>query len=118
MDRPYLRHQILKHKNLIHNLHKNSKVSQSLNNANNEGLNLVLKLLHLITQGRIKLPQSATETISKSLRSKKLSEFESRRYLNDLLSKPREDKLRVIKQFNKLYSTLFHYIMKPPKNMT
>lgn len=113
MDRPYLRHQILKHKTFLKNLYTQAKVPQTLNNASNESLGFALKLLHLLTNGLIKLPHGAEEIITKSLRSKKLDQFESRNYLHHLLLSPREEKLRVLKQFNKLYSTLFHYIFNP-----
>jgi len=116
MDRPYLRQQILKHKTFLKNLHSQVRVQQTLNNATNESLDFVLKLLHLLTNGHIKLPTEADEIITKSLRSKKLSQFESKSYVHHLLLSPREEKLRVIKQFNKLFSTLFHYIFNPPKS--
>jgi len=117
MDRPYLRHQILKHKTLLKSLHSQDKVQRTLNNANNESINFVLKLLHLLTNGHIKLPPGTDEIIARSLRSKKLAHFESRNYLQHLLASPREEKLRVLKQFNKLYSTLFHYIFHAPKSL-
>lgn len=117
MDKPYLRHQILKHKTLLLNLHSQARVHQTLNHASNDALNFVLKLLHFITDGHIKLPQGAHEAIAKSLRSKKLAQFESRTYLHHLLLSTREEKLRVLRQFNKLYTTLFHYLFNPPKSL-
>ena len=117
MDIPYLRHQILKHKTLLQNLHSQVKVQQTLNHASNDGLNFVMKLLHLLTIGHIKLPQGANDVIAKSLRSKKLAQFESKTYLHHMLLTNREDKLSVLKQFNKLYSTLFHYLFHPPKSL-
>jgi hypothetical protein len=116
MDKPYLRHQILKHKTLLHHLYSQTKVQQTLNNASNDGLNFLLKLLHLITNGHIKLPKGAYETIEKSLRGKKLSQFESKSYLHSLLVSTREEKLTVLRQFNKLYLTFFHYIFNPTKS--
>ena len=92
MDKPYLRHQILKHKTLLQNLHSQVKVQQTLSGASNEGLNFVLKLLHFIASGTIKLPQHAKETIPKSLRGKKLSLFESKSFLYQLLLSQREEK--------------------------
>ncbi len=110
MDKPYLRHQILKHKTLLRNLQKQANVQKTLNHSDNEGLNFVLKLLHFITNGRISLPSSAHDAIGKSLRSKKLAAFESRKYLYRLLQSSREEKLSALRQFNKLYPVLFHYI--------
>lgn len=116
MDKPYLRHQILKHKAFLKNLYSQHKVQQTLNNGTNESISFVLKLLHLLTNGHIKLLPEADEIITRSLRSKKLAQFESRNYLHHLLLSPREEKLRVLKQFSKLYSTLFHYLFNPPKS--
>lgn len=110
MDKPYLRDQILKHRSILHKLFEQNKVSKVLGSASDEGLNFVLKLLHLITNGRITLPKGSDHAILKSLRAKKLAAFESRKFLHRLLHGSREDKLTTLRQFSKLYSILFHSI--------
>lgn len=114
MDKPYLRHQILTHRTVLYKLYRQDQVLKTLNNASEDELNLILKLLHLIVNGRIKLALDAEDAIAKSLRSKKLQLFESRKYLHGLLHSTRANKLLILRQFNKLYSIFFYFIFNLP----
>lgn len=110
MDKPFLRHQILKHKSFFFQLYKENRVSKTLNHSTDESLDFLLKFLHLIVNGRVELHSSADELIAKSLREPKLKLFESRIYLHKAVKKSREEKLKLLRQFAKLYPTFLHYV--------
>jgi hypothetical protein len=110
MDWPYLRHLLIQHKAFLNNLFKQTNVTKILNHASDTELNVVLKLLHLINLGHLPLKQKHHEVIVRSKREKKLEQFESRRFLIEKLHASREEKLKVLKQFAKLFSILLHQI--------
>ena len=110
MDRPYYRDQLLKYKSIVRNLYSQNQVSKTLSHASDDAVDFLLRFLYFIVNGHVPLSAKANEAIAKSLRASKLSLFESRKYLKDLLKKNREEKLQVLKQFNKLYSDLFFYV--------
>lgn len=110
MDKPYYRDQLVQHKAIVRNLYSQNQVAQTLNHASDDAVNFLLRFLYLIVNGHVPLKSSATEAIAKSLRSSKLSEFESRKYLKDCLKKTREEKVKILKQFKKLYTELFFYV--------
>jgi hypothetical protein len=110
MDWPYLRHMLIQHKSFLNNLFKQTNVINILNHASDSELNLLLKLLHLINLGQLPLKKSHHEVIVRSRREKKLEQFESRRFLVEKLKSSREHKLKLLKQFAKLFSILLHHI--------
>lgn len=116
MDVPYLRHQILKHKRFLYELYQIKPNSKVLTNATEDNINFALKLLHLITNGRIKLPVNSGDIITRSLRTKKLAAFESNQYLHRMLLSSRPEKLATLRQFHKLYSVLFFYLFNKHQN--
>ena len=109
MDRAYLRHQFLHHKAFLHKLYHQRDVFKLLNHASDEELNLLLKLLHLVALGVIPLNTKLhQEILRRSKRQTKLMEFESKPFFRTALSSDRDSKLKLIKQFSKLYLVLCH----------
>ena len=109
MDRAYLRHQFLHHKSFLHKLYRQQDVLKSLNHASDEELNLLLKLLHLVALGVIPLNTKLhQEILRRSKRQSKLMEFESKPYFRTALSADRNSKLKLVKQFSKLYAVFCH----------
>jgi len=115
MDWPYLRHLLIQHRSFLSNLFKQDNVVKILNHASDSELNVLLKLLHLINLGYLPLKEKHHEVIVRSKREKKLEQFESRRFLTEKLKSSREEKLKLLKQFAKLFSILLHHIFNPPK---
>lgn len=101
---------LIQNKQFLHNLFKQTNVVKILNHASDSELNLLLKVLHLINQGHIPLKQKHYEVVIRSKREKKLQLFESRQFLREKLKGSREDKLRLLKQFSKLFSILLHHL--------
>lgn len=110
MDLPYLRHVLLEHKLFLHKLFKQTNVIKSLNHASDSQLDTLLKLLHLISQGQIPLNSKHQDILVRSKREKKLSQFESRDFLRKKLKSDRAEKLKVLKQFAKLFSILLYHL--------
>lgn len=110
MDWPYLRHLLIQHKEFLFNLFKQTNVIKILNHASDTQLNVLLKLLHLINQGHIPLQQKHHELVVRSKREKKLNQFESRQFLRQKLKSSREEKLKLLKQFAKLFAILLHHL--------
>lgn len=109
MDRAYLRHQFLHHKAFLHKLYHQRDVFKLLNHASDEELNLLLKLLHLVALGVIPLNTKLhQEILRRSKRQSKLMEFESKPYFRTALSADRNSKLKLVKQFSKLYAVFCH----------
>ena len=109
MDRAYLRHQFLHHKAFLHKLYRQQNVFKVLNHASDEELNLLLKLLHLVALGVIPLNTKLhQEILRRSKRQSKLMEFESKPYFRTALSADRNSKLKLVKQFSKLYAVFCH----------
>lgn len=113
MDWPYLRHLLFQHKSFLRNLFNQTNVVNILNHASDSELNVLLKLLHLINLGHLPLKRKHHEVIVRSKREKKLEQFESRRFLLEKLHSSREQKLKVLKQFAKLFVILLHHIFNP-----
>ena len=109
MDSAYLRHQFLHHKAFLHKLYHQRDVFKLLNHASDEELNLLLKLLHLVALGVIPLNTKLhQEILRRSKRQSKLMEFESKPYFRTALSADRNSKLKLVKQFSKLYAVFCH----------
>ena len=110
MDRAYLRHQFLQHKSFLKKLYKQEEVVKTLNHATDEEINLLLKLLHLVALGAVPMHKDHQEIIGKSKRQSKLLEFDSTGVLRKALKSPRDEKLKLVKQFLKLFAILFHQL--------
>src|SRR5574343_1850128 len=118
MDIPYFRTQLVKHKLFFKKLYDQNQVTKVLNNANDEAINFLLKLLHLSVTGHVPLHSQGLEAIAKSSRESKLAQFESRKFLAQSLKGPRETKLKILRQFKSLFSHIFHYVFNDDKQKT
>lgn len=114
MDWPYLRHLLIQHKDFLYNIFKQANVIKLLNHASDSELNVLFRLLFLINHGHIPLNKNHQVVISRSRREKKLLQFESRQFLRSKLKSPREEKLKSLKQFAKLFSVLLHHLFTLP----
>lgn len=113
MDWPYLRNVLTLHKNFLRKLFNQTEVIKTLNHASDSELDLLLKLLHLISHGHIPLNHKHRDVIVRSKREKKLLKFESREFLRKVLKSSHDEKLKLLKQFAKLFSVLlFHLFVK------
>lgn len=116
MDKPYFKDQITKHKALLHQLYLQNQVTKTLNHTSDEGLNFLLRFIFLIVNGHVSLKPDTEEIISKSLRCQtQLEKFEKRKYLKEVLASSRENKLKELKIFGKLYNHLFYYVFNRKK---
>ena len=96
-------------KAFLHKLYHQRDVFKLLNHASDEELNLLLKLLHLVALGVIPLNTKLhQEILRRSKRQSKLMEFESKPYFRTALSADRNSKLKLVKQFSKLYAVFCH----------
>lgn len=77
--------------------------------ANNKELNTLIKILHLICNGKIKLRKIDYQALEKSKRLKKLRKlFEEKLSLVKNLNSERESKVQALKQFSALYRHLLY----------
>jgi tRNA G37 N-methylase Trm5 len=108
MDKVYLRHLFEENRLFLKQLSSGQNGNKILNNAPDNALDVVLRILFLIANGEIHLHENHQDIIKKSKRLRKLSAFESRQYLLQILQNSRSEKLIVLKQFLKLYPYLLH----------
>ena len=110
MDKPYLRHLFEENRNMLKTLYTgSSKVIQTeLSRANDQSLDLLLRILHLIAVGEISLTEEAAESIKKGKRLKKLFAFENKVFFIKMLRASRKEKIDLLKQFTKNYSDLLY----------
>lgn len=112
MDKVYLRHLFEEHKHFLKQLSLEGSSKKILENAPDNSLDVVIRILYLIANGEITLHENHQEIIKKSKRLRKLSAFESRPYFVQLLQGSRSEKLLLLKQFLKLYPYLLHSFFK------
>ena len=108
MDKVYLRSLFESQKGFLKKLQSGEQTRRALFVANDYSLNVVIRILHLIAIGEISLPSKSSQTIKKSLRVKKLLSFESKKFFQSVLNSPRENKLKLLNQFIKLYPDLLY----------
>jgi len=73
MDKPYLRHLFKENREMLKTLFSgSSKVIQTeLSRANDQSLDLLIRILYLISIGEISLTEEGAESIKKAKRIKK-----------------------------------------------
>lgn len=108
MDKVYLRSLFESQKGFLKRLQSGEETRHLLHVANDHSLNVLFRILHLIASGEISLPAKSSQTIKKSLRVKKLLSFESKKFLQTALNSSRENKLKLLTQFNKIYPDLLY----------
>lgn len=112
MDKVYLKAQLLKHKSVLKTLKAGHNLHKSINSMNDEELNLVLKILHLIGDGMIIIPEKYKQRVQSSKKIKKLTEIGSRLHFRNLMKQTRAIKLKTVHYFLTLLpvfiEALFH----------
>ena len=112
MDKVYLKAQFMKHKSLLKALKAGQDLRKSINSMNDEELNLVLKILHLVGDGMIIIPEKHKQRVQNSKKIKKLTEIGSRLHFRNLMKQNRAIKLKTIHYFLTLLpvfiEALFH----------
>lgn len=105
MDKVYLRSLFLKEKGFLKQLYNNE--TQALINANDRALDVLIRILHLISVGEIPLKAQDKSVLKNKLNS--LSHFNSKKVLHQMLFKDnRETKIKHLKQFLKFYPILLY----------
>jgi hypothetical protein len=108
MDKVYLRHLFEINRDFLKQVYESQNKNKIITSANDNCLDILIRILHLIATGQITLRKDDQEIIIKSRRMKKLELFESKKYFSDLLRNSRETKLLVLKQFISIYSVLLY----------
>jgi hypothetical protein len=108
MDKLYLRHLFELNRETLNKLYLGKNTQKVLMGATDNCLEALIKILHLIASGKITLRRKDHEQIKKSRRENKLLAFESSSYFLNQLHDTRENKLKVLKQFVKVYPFILH----------
>ena len=79
--------------------------------ANDKSLNVVIQILHLLAIGEIPMKKETESLLKSSRKYNKLRKFTSKEFFRQLLYKAsRETKIKELKQFIKVYSTIFYFL--------
>jgi hypothetical protein len=114
MDKIYLRSAFEQQKPFLKQLYNKENPFHVLGAAEDESLNTLIKILHLLFLGEIHLSKVDREALIKSKRSKKLHNFKSKSYFIKLLHGPRHNKIVALRQFVSLYPILLHGFFNAP----
>ena len=107
MDKPYLHSLLMSNRPFLKALQEKA-AARTLNIASDANLNVLIKILHLINLGEIKIHREHKDVIKNSLREQRLLRFQSKSFISKLLKAPRFDKLEELRKLTKLYPTLLH----------
>jgi len=102
MDKVYLRLHLLKHKNVLKRLKAGRDLHKTVNGLSDEELNLLLKILHLVGDGVIIVPERHKNVVQSSKKVTKLVEIGSRLHFRNLMKQNRAEKLKIVHSFEKL----------------
>jgi hypothetical protein len=85
---------------------KNSRV---LNGASDSQLNTLIKFLHFLSNGEIRMKKENFEIIEKANKLKLIkSRVEKKKNMNNLLKSERKDKMKFLNKLSNLYNALLH----------
>jgi hypothetical protein len=108
MDKIYLRTVFEEQKPFLKKLHDKENSIKTINTAEDESLNALIQILHLLYLGEIHLSKADQEILIKSKRGKKLQNFQSKQKFIKLLHGPRQNKIVALRQFVSLYPIFLH----------
>jgi hypothetical protein len=111
MDVDYLKSEFLNVKTFLYELYKGNSRQNAykINQAVDNKLNVLIKILHLICTGTIHLRKSDHDIIKKSKRLNYLkSHFNTKVAYVRLLNSPREQKIQVLRKFSGIYEPLLY----------
>jgi len=113
MDVVYIKSELLNVKGFLHKLYLSNPRSNAvaLNNASDQELDTLIKVLHLISNGKIHLRKQDFAILKKSKRLNFLKNYVERKdsYVQ-LLQSNREDKIQVLRKFCALYNSLLYLL--------
>lgn len=89
MDKVYIRKQLILHKDLLKGIKSSANIAKTVKGSNDQEINLLLKILHLVGDGVIHILKRHSELIHKSKKEKKLAEIGSRVYFKELIKQSR-----------------------------
>jgi len=113
MDISYIKSELLNVKGFLHSLYTSNPRANAniIVNANDIELNTLIKVLHLICNGKIHLRKQDYKILQKSKRLNFLKNFvEAKGSYVKLLKSTREEKIQVLRKFCALYNSLFYLI--------
>lgn len=113
MDTVYLRSLLLADKDFLSKLFTNSprKNKLTLSNADEKKLNTLIKVLHLVCNGHIKVRKQDFERIKRSKRMPFLKRtFEKKASYIHTLKLTRIEKQKLLVKLISVYKYLFHYL--------
>lgn len=111
MDVDYLKSEFLNVKSFLYELYTGNprQNATKINNAVEQKLDVLIKILHLICIGEIHLRKVDHETIKKSKRLNFLKQhFNTKLNFHRLLTSPREQKVIVLRKFSAIYQPLLY----------
>lgn len=89
MDKVYIKKQLLLHKELLKGIKSSAHVAKTVQNINDQEINILLKILHLVGDGVIQVLKKYSDLIQKTKTEKKLAEIGSRVYFKELMKHSR-----------------------------
>jgi len=110
MDIHYLKSEFLNVKDFFYFLysHNSRQNSARISSASDKELDILIKFLHLISNGKIILKKQNLEAVLKSRRMKTLRcHFERKDSFLETLNSERDNKIDILKKFVVLYPSLF-----------
>ena len=111
MDIPYLRSEFLLAKTFLHLLYANNprKNTAQIANATEKQLNILIKICHLIANGRISIRSSDFTALQNSKRHKLFhNQFYKRDNFLSLLKSSKQIKINELKKFTAVYRHLLY----------
>lgn len=121
MDTVYLRSLMLENKDFLAKLFKGKprQNCREVLSASEKKLNLLIKILHLVCNGHIRIAKEHFNIILKSKRMGLLkSKFEKKASFLSTLGSTVAEKQQVLRQFCALYPLILHFVFTLKRNET
>jgi hypothetical protein len=114
MNNEQMKSLLIRDKTFLKSLYEGSnplKNRRVLNSANDLQLDTLLKYLHFLSNGRIKMKKENFDIINKENKLKLIkSNVESKSRLNNLIRSDRMTKLKLLNKLSKIYSALLYIL--------
>ena len=109
MNREQLKSYLLRDKCFLKQLHQGNPLEgkKLLQNAEDSELNTLIKFLHFLSNGEIKMKKENFEKVKESNKLKLLTkEVEKKSKVSNILKSPRKDKLKFLNKLLNIYPNL------------
>ena len=109
MNREQLKSYLLRDKGFLKQLHQGNPLEgkKLLQNAEDSELNTLIKFLHFLSNGEIKMKKENSEKVKESNKLKLLTkEVEKKSKVSNILKSPRKDKLKFLNKLLNIYPNL------------